>query len=222
MFKKLLRLFSKNPAAPSRPAGQNPFAQLAWIEADESPFNVRMLDCRGFSRSMLATTRDPEIATRFLALRNSAGEQHRGKSPSDALRIDCNLRYRYQGEVRDSRLFGAEEMEDKWDIYLSDGFLYFARSWTGELVYRAGIEFTGREACVSMIEANSGMAGAEGSYAVRSVDFLIKSHLLGDEVPHPLPPHHPDDPQQIALFSFSQYGRRASFATFEDTTKLGR
>lgn len=65
MFNKLLRLFSRKPAAPNPPAGGSPFAQLAWIEAGKSPFKVRMLDCRSFSRSMLATTGDPQQIALF-------------------------------------------------------------------------------------------------------------------------------------------------------------
>ena len=219
LFEKLLRFVSKKPAPPNPPAGKSPFTQLAWIEADKSPFKVRVLDCRSFSRSVLETTADPEIAARFLALRNSTGEQHRGKTPASALPTECLLRYPYEGEIQNGRLFGAQEMEDKWDIYLYDGFLYFARSWTGDLVYRARIDLSEREALVSSIEGNSEAVG--GAYTVRSIDFLIKSHLLRNEVPHPLPPNFPDDPQLIALFSIAQYGRWASYATYEDTVPLG-
>ena len=43
----------------------------------------------------------------------------------------------------------AQRMEDRWDIYLYDGNLYFARSWTGELGHRARVEFQERAAVVT-------------------------------------------------------------------------
>ena len=36
----------------------------------------------------------------------------------------------------DGPLFKATVMEDKWDIYFHEGYLLFARSWTGSLIYK--------------------------------------------------------------------------------------
>jgi hypothetical protein len=191
-----------------------------WLEADDNPYGVRCLDCRGFTRTVLASTSDPGIARLFAELRNSAGEQHRGKVPPDSVVVECNLRYPHQGETKDGPVFIAQEMEDKWDIYLYDGYLYFARSWTGALVFRAKIDFTGQEAVLSLVEANPQVAADDPDFVIRQVDFLVKSHLYRIETPHPLPPDFPDDPEQIALYSFSQYGRWASFATYEDVLGL--
>lgn len=219
MFRKLFRLSSKLSPPENQPAPESPVSHLSWVEAEQNPYRVRILDCRNVTQTMLSTTSNPHIAARFIELRKSTGEQHRSKVPPNALRIECNLRYPHQEDTQDGPLFVAEVMEDKWDIYMFDGYLYFSRSWTGGLVFRTKIEFTSQEAIISSVEANSEVASGDASLAVRQVDFLVKSHLYRREVPHPLPPGFPDDPQQIALYSFSQYGRWASFATYEDTTR---
>ena len=169
---------------------------------------------------MLSATKDQRIAQSFAALRDSSGEQHRGKSPAGAVAVKCDLRYPHEDETADGPLFVAQEMEDKWDIYLYGGYLYLARSWTGTLVFRAKMALDGPDVVVSSIEVASRAAGADPSFAVRQVDFLIKSHLYGFTVPHPLPQDCRDDPEAIVAYSFSQYGRRALFATYADTTQL--
>jgi hypothetical protein len=57
-------------------------------------------------------------------------------------------------------------------------------------------------------------------YAVRAVDSLIKSHVFGLVVPHPLPPNLALEPAQIVLYSFSLFGRRCAYASFGDTTTV--
>lgn len=196
------------------------FSQLRWLEADENPFHLRVLDCRPFSTTMISTTKDPNIAARFSHLRTVSGEEHRGRHPEDALVAQGNLLYPFNGESRDGPLFVAQEMEDKWDIYLYDGHLYFARSWTGELAFRAAIEFKEKEAVITEIEASRAEVMDDPALAVRMVDFLMKTHLFHKEAPHPFPQGIPEEKQMLALYSFSEYGRWAFYGSFDDTTKV--
>jgi hypothetical protein len=198
----------------------DPFSQLVWLEPDQNPFGLRVLDCHPFSTSMISTTKDPAIAARFSQLRTATGEVHRGRSPDDAIVIPCDLRYPFSDEPHDGPLFAAQQMEDKWDIYLHDGHLYFARSWTGDLVFRAAIAFKEGKAIVSRVEANQAKVMDDAALAVRSVDFLVKTHLFRIEAPHPFRPDLPDDKRSLALYSFSEYGRWAFYGSFEDTTKV--
>ena len=124
------------------------------------------------------------------------------------------------GGSRDGPLFVARQMEDKWDVYLYDGHLYFARSWTGDLVYRAAVEFRGDEAVVTGVEVGRARAGDDPGLAVRAVDFLLKSHVHGREAPHPLPRGLPEDTRALAVYSFGEYGRWAWYGSFEDTTRV--
>jgi hypothetical protein len=201
-------------------AHDDTFPQLAWLEPDQNPFGLRVLDCRPFSTTMISATLDPNVAARFNQLRSSSGEEHRGRHPEDALAARCDLAYPFNGESRDGPLFVARQMEDKWDIYLYDGHLYFARSWTGELVFRAAIQFKEKEAVITEIEASRPEVMDDPDLGVRMVDFLMKTHLYRKEAPHPLPRDYPDDKRAIAVYSFSQFGRWAFYGSFEDTTKV--
>jgi hypothetical protein len=55
---------------------------------------------------------------------------------------------------------------------------------------------------------------------VPQVDYILKSHVYGRLVPHQIADRYEDDPERIALASFSSFGRRASFATYEVTLRL--
>jgi hypothetical protein len=225
------QLYSASPKPPSvvfnegiRSAG-SPYGEtkvssaLLWIEASESPFGIRVLDCRSVAYNMVSTTGDPKVAAKFTELRNSTGRHLRGSLPLQPLHADSFLKYPALGRVDGTHLFAAQVMEDKWDIFLLDGYLYFARSWTGDLIFRAKVNPSDSGIIISSIDANTQTVKGDRSLAIRQVDFLFKSHLLRQEVPHPLPGNFPADPQQIAAYSFHWFGRWGSYATYEDTTK---
>ncbi len=193
---------------------------LKWLDRDQNPYNIRCLDVRSFTTVMISTAADQRQALKFKELRRSNGDHLIGTTPDEASHIDCQLRYPHQGATRDGALFMAKEMEDKWDIFLFEGRLYFTRSWSGVLVYRAAISFMETQAIVS--EIDSLQVGVQGGawLAICAVDFLVKSHLYRREAPHTVPPSVPDDDMGIAAYSFREYGRWASYATFEDTTRI--
>lgn len=62
MFDWLFRRF-RRPERSMQP--DDTFSKLIWLEADQNPFGLLLLDCRPFSTSMISTTKDPAIATRF-------------------------------------------------------------------------------------------------------------------------------------------------------------
>lgn len=199
------------------------FPQGIWLEPEQNSFGVRVLDCRAFCRLMISVSSDPEVARRFTELRHSGGTHLRGGTPANAQRVAYPLCYALSRKLaapKDGPLFHAVTMEDKWDIFLDGEWLVFARSSVGAPVYRAGVQFTESEMKVSPIELD-GNEITDPEFAVRQVDFLIKSHLLEAEVPHPLPPGFPDDADRILIYSFKQYGRHAAYATFADTLRLG-
>jgi len=195
-------------------------AQVRWIPASESPLGIELLDCRPFARAMLSWTPDPAIGERFLALREALGGEQRDAVLAPATSAECALAYPHRGETRDGPLFKAEAMEDKWDIYLYDQHLYFARSWTGDLCLRARMRFSEDEAELLAVTAREDLVGGDPGYAVAMVDFPIRSHLYRRVSPHPLPARLGRDTAELALFSFSQYGRWGLYGSFADATAL--
>lgn len=101
-------------------------------------------------------------------------------------------------------------MEDKWDIYLNGDAIYVCRSWTGALAFVAQI--THADAVLACRQLRFDLEAFTPSMAIMAFDFLIRSHVIGEEVPHPLPPEvFRGDPQTVGLYSFGMYGRRCSF-----------
>jgi hypothetical protein len=194
----------------------DPLAQVRWIPAAENPFSVDVLDCSLFAASMVAMTSSAEVARRFTELRESRGEHCHGTDPN-AVAFACHLEYPSESHV-DGPVFRAAQMEDKWDVFLLGGSLYFARSWTGEVAYRARVAFVNSLAIVSEIRSEREPSGAEDPRAV--VDYLIKSHVFGLVAPHPLPDADRSHTRDLAQWSFGRYGRRGVCGTMEDVTHL--
>jgi hypothetical protein len=196
------------------------FAALTWLEADQTPLGLRVLDCRSVAFGMTSTTGDESVARRYLELRDSSGDEHVGRPPDDPLVAEADLCYGHDGsEIPDGRLFSSECMEDKWDAFLLQGFLYFRRSWTGNLIYKARMAIEPDAVRLTDIVANTANCDGNPRLAVWQLDYLIRSHIFGRPVAHPVPDTIPPQPDEIALYSFSQYGRRGMFASYEDTTQ---
>jgi hypothetical protein len=191
-------------------------AQVKWLEPNEGPFGIEVLDCSSYATSMLSTTSDPQIAQRYCTLRDSSGEEFRGKSPRDGRKVFCNLTYPVSQAPDQGPLFKAQQMEDKWDIYFYDTYLYFTRSWTGDLVFLAEIRFAEGQARITLVETR--WKDDEDQFVVQQVDFLVKSHLLGLVSLHPLPKsRRMDSLEVLTAFSFARFGRRGLYGTFQDT-----
>ncbi len=203
----------------SESASGDSVSKPRWLEATDNPFGIRVLDCRPVVLVMVSTTTDPNIARSFVELRSSSGAQHIGRAPENATLLKCDLSYRAAEDMADGSIFVAEKMEDKWDIYLFSGHLYFARSWTGRLEGRARISLGEASNHVDMIEVRGEIAKDE-ALAIAHIDYLIKSHLYNKVAPHPIPRNMPVAEDKIALYSFASYGRRGQFASYEDTTSV--
>jgi len=222
MFKEFRNLFGNKPARATGTSGTDDdvFNDLRWIEASDNPFGIRVLDCRSVALGLTSTTGDMAVAQRFLELRSSLGTEYLGQMPSNAIEAECDLNYPSGGgHSSDGPLFIAGEMEDKWNIYLHAGCLYFARSWTGILVSRARLKLVGAFAYVDRIDVDRHTAD-DPDVAIGHVDYLIKSHIFDKIAPHPVPKKVDPIEREIALYSFSLYGRRGQFASYEDTTRV--
>jgi hypothetical protein len=196
-------------------------SELRWLSEEESPFGLRVLDCRRVSRGMVSTAENQACLERYVALRGDTGESLRRRHPPDARTVPCALRYPSEPgatAMPNGRRFVSLRLEYKWDIAHWDGALLFTHSWTGKLVYRAPIMITanGDEPgvmSIAEIEAAAGKHHMESdAYVVATVDFLIQAYLLGRIVPHPIPKDIEAAPERtIALWCFQTFGCAARY-----------
>lgn len=225
MIKKLLSIFRNSSPVNPKPEVTQPVVEssqseerplVRWLtkEDPENPFVLEGFDCYGFTSSMLSTTKDQDVARSFLALRSEDGQALRDTLPEDGVEIPCLLSYAFGGETRDGILFKSAVMEEKWDIYLYDNRVYFCRSWTGTLAFVAELAQDDNAFRMSRVWAPG---SNDSAMSVRQVDYLVKSHLYKRRVLHPLPDELERDPDVVAMYSFSQYGRLCCFGSYEDT-----
>ena len=201
---------------PPLPQSDVTFERLDWLDLHENRFGVRVLDCRPIAETFLSATQDEACIRFFGSPEAQFGGQFRGQHPEAAVRVACQLVYPLAAPLPEGPVFLAGAMEEKWNVYHFAGVLFFARSWTGHLQYAARLAPSASELRVVEVEAWPGNLLGDASMAVRQVDFLIRSHLLGQAAPHPVPPLLTK--KGIALWSFSQYGRRGLYAAVEATS----
>ena len=94
----------------------------------------------------------------------------------------------------------------------------FAKRPAVQRIARARMKFEGLEMVIDQIEADRDTESS-CEFAIQLVDFLVKNHLFQFEAPHPIPPGTGPTTREIALYSFSIYGRRGLYASYEATTK---
>jgi hypothetical protein len=206
---KSLWLDTSRPTPAGGSAGGIDFNSLPWLEPDQNPFGLRVLDCRSVAASLTSASQDADSIAFFGSAESRSGLYLWGLHPEDALQLSCDLRYERITELANGPLFLASEMEEKWNIYHFDGALYFARSWTGRLDYLAHTQLDAG-LHVEAVEARPGNVLGPNEMAIKAVDYLIRSHILNERAPHPAPPL--TDKKSLAMWSFSQYGRRGLFA----------
>lgn len=207
------------PSLPPFKENGMPDTGAMWLSEQESEFGIAVLDCRAFCQRMVSSTDSPHVALSYSQLRSSLGKNHCGQLPNNVQRFECDLKYSYDGKHQDGVVFKSQQMEEKWDIYIYDNMLYFARSWTGDLVFVSEVSFEPTVVRLVSVSANS-EAAKNRSYAIACVDYLMKSHVLRGVAVHPFPDDVPNDPDHLAMFSFGQFGRFAAYSTYEDTTKV--
>lgn len=176
--------------------------------------------CIPYASNVTAMTANMQIAARFGQLLKP--EDLRAKIPSDAHEIACDLTYTLSEPLIEGPVFRSREMEEKWDIYFYDGQLYCARSWTGDVWFRARMELSDGQAHVPRIEF--GLPGPIASdweddeYVLRIFDFLIKRHVAWVMALHPLPPSkRKESSLPLARHSFALFGDKGWCGTYADT-----
>jgi hypothetical protein len=168
---------------------------------------------------MVSTTADLSVAERFGALRQATGEELVPETLTESIPTDASLEYPFGENHPTGPVFKANQMEVKWDVYCFDDLLLFSSSWTGDLIYGARLAWGPGSCRITHVLRNVGVDSGP-LYAIRTVDFLLKSHVYGLGVPHPLREIDDSNVETLALASFAAFGNRAWFGTFHDTLHL--
>ena len=200
---------------------RKPF-EMKWIEPNDNPYKIRIFDCREYALNRISTTQNEEIAKHFASSRKSDGKEYIGKFPNNAAKVEVDLNFYsnslpdFKYGIADGVLFKAQTMEQKWDLYKYANFIFYIRSWTGEIVYFSNyIETdTGFKVDLIVLDDNK-ISITDPHFEIRVVNFLIHCHILKLTVPHPIPKTLENDPEKISTYSFSMFGNRGYFASYD-------
>jgi hypothetical protein len=187
-------------------------AELRWLEADENPWGVRVLDVRAVTETMISASTDPQCAANAMALRGKDGTAFIGAQPVSADSFEADLVYPIDRMLADGVLFSPSVMEHKWAIYHHQGYILFVRSWTHKVHLIAGVQTEGDHIRIAKITGT--LTGDEApEFIVRAVDYMLRTHALRLPWPAPLAAGVELDPHAAALWCFSSFGNLARFAT---------
>lgn len=208
-FKKLFG--KKDQQQESKNSEEN----LPWIEPTENPWNVRLLDLRPISQTMLSTSQNQQMAVNAISYGTEDGRSFYNQRPKNTRTIQTNLWFPIDGSLAPGVLFKPETMEHKWAIYFDGEYLIFIRSWLREVFV---IAKTSQKLDHLIIENIIGefTEGETEAFTISFLNFLLISHCLDEIIPAPLPKELISDTKSAGLWAFSSYGNMAHVGIFEE------
>ncbi len=194
-----------------------------WFGAGDNPYGVEILDISDFTKNAVATQYNESVVESFNDSRSDDGEKYKTALIANSETYKANIIYQSMGQ---GALYKAESMEVKWDIYAYDSWLYFVKSWTGELAYKA--HFVKKKDRLVIDKIVTGAVARMSStdeeketYAAQNVHSMIQTHLMETEWPYKIPEMMRDIPEElIASHMFALFGAKATMATHANVLNI--
>jgi hypothetical protein len=188
--------------------------EIPWIPAADNPWGVPVLDVRPVTLGMLSSSQDPQMASNAVSYGGEDGSSFADELPPVDRTLDAALAFASDGTLADGVLFAPTAMEDKWAVFVADGRILFVRSWLRKVWVTAQVHIEGETAVVGPIRgAFLGEDPEAPELTVQLVDFLLRSHALGQVWPAPLPLGLEGDPKAAALWCMRMFGHKVLVAT---------
>lgn len=197
--------------APAPPAGV--FADCRWLPAHQNPYGIEVLDIAPAACALRSSGASETQQARALSWTYDDGHALAAvPSPEPTVALSPGeLSWPADPLLADGALFRPQALEEKWALFLRAGRLLLVKSWTGALAAAIDVESQGDSLVATAIHGDpTGGLCRDRTALVRVCDFLVQSHALGRILPAPLLPGLPqDDVEQLVLWSFRTFGRRA-------------
>ncbi|SDF52808.1 ankyrin repeat domain-containing protein [Cellulophaga baltica] len=211
IFKKLFGGNSKK--SPKEEENKTSEYDLKWISADQNPWNLKILDLRPISQTMLSTSKDPKMATNAVSYSQEDGTTFKDYQPQSEKTIFSNLVISIDEKLEEGVLFNPSTMENKWAIYFMNNRLIFIRSWLREAFVVAKTVQENNQLKVTEIKGE--FTNNESPEMTQSIlMFLLFSHSLNETVPAPIPKDLEDNTDKAGMWAFSTYGNMAHLGYF--------
>ncbi|UPK72283.1 ankyrin repeat domain-containing protein [Chitinophaga filiformis] len=207
----LFSKFFKKKEEATPPQEENP---LPWIAPEDNPWQVRLLDMRPITETMLSTSKDEQMAQNAVSYNSEDGLVFLEQLPLEEAEIAANLTFPVDGKLYPGVLFIPQVMEHKWAIYFHDNKLIFVRSWMRQVYVTAQ---TRQENGMLIVESIRGSFGEEKpAHTISILHFLMTGYVRNQVVPAPLPEELKDNTRTAAMWSFSMFGNLAKIGVFDE------
>jgi len=211
IFKKLFGGNQKK--APKQKEKETSKYNLKWIDSEQNPWGLKILDLRPISQTMLSTSKDPKMATNAISYSQEDGTSFKDYVPKSDRVISSNLTIPTDGKLEEGVLFNPSTMENKWAIYFMNNRLIFIRSWLREAFVVA--KTTQENGQIKITEITGEFTDNESSKMTESIlMFLLFSHSLNETIPAPIPKDLSVNTDQAGMWAFSTYGNMAHLGYF--------
>lgn len=186
---------------------------LQWIEADDNPWGVRVLDVRPVTFAQLSFSTDRKCAENAVSFGQDDGISFIGEEPPTPRVAETSLRFPIDRMLADGILFVPDEMEHRWALFYHRGEVICVRSWLRKVQVVAHVEQRDDHVEITQVRGTFGAEDEDRELTTRILDYLLRSHALGTVYPVPLPTGMETDPQAAAIWCMSMFGNRALVAT---------
>ena len=188
--------------------------QLPWIDADENPWKVQLLDLRPITQRMLSTSENPKMAENAVSYGQEDGLVFLEQELKSDNSFETNFSFPIDDSLERGVLFIPSKMEQKWAVYYHANKILFIRSWLREVHVVAETVQENKQLIITKIHGEFTEDESQ-EFTESTLKFLIHSHVLGEIVPAPLPQDLKETTDAAGLWSFSTYGNMAHFGHFE-------
>lgn len=190
--------------------------ELNWIQPNQNPWNIELLDLRPITQTMLSSSKDPQMASNAISYNQEDGLIFLGQNPKSNKSIESNLSFPIDSKLENGVLFIPSKMENKWAIYFHQNKILFIRSWLREVFVIAETKQENNQLIIKKINGEFTNNETE-KFTKLVLKFLIHSHVLKEIVPAPIPIKLKEDTDNSGLWAFSSYGNMAHFGHFEES-----
>jgi hypothetical protein len=185
-----------------------------WVEAADNTWGVRVLDVQPVTQNMLSASADEKIAANAISFLQDDGTGFIGVSPESDRVIEANLKFPIDRFLADGPLFIPNVMEHKWAIFYHGGDIICVRSWIREVRVVARVKrYDDHIEIVEIRGVFIDVKPEDPDLTIRTLDYLLRSHVLEQMYPVPLPPYLEGKPGDVAMWCMSMFGNMACYAT---------
>ncbi len=212
---KIMSFFKKLFGKKQQPEPQRSEESLPWIEPADNPWNMKLLDLRPLSQTMISTSQNQQMAANAISYGTEDGRTFWNINPKNSRTVDSGLKFIINGSLAPGVLFKPETMEHKWAIYFDGEYLIFVRSWLREVFVIAKTSQKNNQLIIENIIGEF-TEGETEAFTNAFLNFLLISHVLEEIAPAPLPETLLSDTYKAGLWAFSSYGNKAHVGTFDE------